>query len=148
MTANSPEIARSIGAAGIRTNVHDVGEGAPVLLIHGSGPGVSAWANWRLTLPELAKARRVIAPDMVGFGFTERPAGFAYGLALQAIEIVCGLGLGLIAIAREGISIAMLKRMRDDDDSAENALEGVQELLEELDEGEHEAARESAAVPR
>lgn len=74
--------------------------------------------------------------------------GFAYGLALQAIEIVCGLGLGLIAIAREGISIAMLKRMRDDDDSAENALEGVQELLEELDEGEHEAARESAAVPR
>lgn len=79
MTA-SPEIAHSISAAGIRTNYHDQGKGAPLLLIHGSGPGVSAWANWRLTLPALANDRRVIAPDMVGFGFTERPAGFAYGL--------------------------------------------------------------------
>lgn len=80
MILESPEIARTVAAAGIRTNFHDQGEGAPVMLIHGSGPGVSAWANWRLTVPELAKARRVIAPDMVGFGFTERPAGFAYGL--------------------------------------------------------------------
>jgi 2-hydroxymuconate-semialdehyde hydrolase len=80
VTATSPEIAKSITAAGIRTNYHDQGEGAPVLLIHGSGPGVSAWANWRLTLPELSKERRVIAPDMVGFGFTERPEGLAYGL--------------------------------------------------------------------
>lgn len=96
MTANSPEIARSVSAAGIRTNVHDVGEGAPVLLIHGSGPGVSAWANWRLTLPELSKARRVIAPDMVGFGFTERPAGFAYGLDAwvgHAVGLLDALGI-------------------------------------------------------
>jgi 2-hydroxymuconate-semialdehyde hydrolase len=34
---------------------HDLGSGAPVLLIHGSGPGVTAWANWRLVMPELAK---------------------------------------------------------------------------------------------
>ena len=49
---SNPEIAKSVVAAGIRTNLHDVGSGAPVLLIHGSGPGVSAWANWRLVLPE------------------------------------------------------------------------------------------------
>jgi uncharacterized membrane protein YbhN (UPF0104 family) len=74
--------------------------------------------------------------------------GFAFGLALQAIEIACGVGLGLIAIAREGISFAVLRRMRDDEQSAENALEGVHEMLEEIDETEHEDARESAAVPR
>lgn len=68
----NPEIAGSVVAAGIRTNVHDVGSGHPVLLIHGSGPGVSAWANWRLVIPELAPQARVIAPDMVGFGFTDR----------------------------------------------------------------------------
>ena len=68
----NPEIAGSVIAAGIRTNVHDVGSGHPVLLIHGSGPGVSAWANWRLVIPELAQQARVIAPDMVGFGFTDR----------------------------------------------------------------------------
>ncbi len=76
----SPEIGRRIAAAGIDTNYHDQGSGFPLLLIHGSGPGVSAWANWRLVLPELARDRRVIAPDMVGFGFTERPDGQAYTL--------------------------------------------------------------------
>ncbi|HZX32055.1 MAG TPA: alpha/beta fold hydrolase [Rhodocyclaceae bacterium] len=96
MILSSPELGRSIQAAGIRTNVHDQGEGAPVLLIHGSGPGVSAWANWRLVLPELAQDRRVIAPDMVGFGFTERPEGFAYGLDAwvnHAVGVLDALGV-------------------------------------------------------
>lgn len=74
----NPEIGRSIMVDGIRTNYHDVGDGPPVLLIHGSGPGVTAWANWRLTMPALAKQFRVIAPDIVGFGETVRPQGFSY----------------------------------------------------------------------
>jgi uncharacterized protein (TIRG00374 family) len=78
------------------------------------------------------------------------PVGFAYGIVLQAIEIACGVSLGLLAIAREGISVAMLRRMEQDDESTENALDGVHELAEELGdaEREHEAARESAAVSR
>jgi 2-hydroxymuconate-semialdehyde hydrolase len=80
MNIPSPEIANSIVAAGIRTNYHDQGRGAPVLLIHGSGPGVSAWANWRLVLPELCRQSRVIAPDMAGFGFTDRPEGYRYSM--------------------------------------------------------------------
>ena len=71
--------------------------------------------------------------------------GFAYGLALQAIEMACGVGLGLIALAREGISFAMLRRMQEEEQSAENVLEGVDEMVEEL---EHEAAREGAPVSR
>ena len=70
--------------------------------------------------------------------------GFAFGLALQAIEMACGIGLGLIALAREGISFAVLRRM-EEEPSAENAVEGVHELVEEI---EHEAAHESAPVPR
>ena len=76
----NPEIGRSVVAAGIGTNYHDVGSGRPVVLIHGSGPGVTGWANWRLTLPELARHFRAIAPDMAGFGYTERPAGIRYDL--------------------------------------------------------------------
>jgi 2-hydroxymuconate-semialdehyde hydrolase len=71
----TPEIGTSVVAAGIVTNLHDTGVdpgGGTVLLIHGSGPGVSAWVNWRLTIPFLAERFRVIAPDMVGFGYTER----------------------------------------------------------------------------
>jgi uncharacterized protein (TIRG00374 family) len=71
--------------------------------------------------------------------------GFAYGLALQALEMVCGIGLGLIALMREGISFAMLRRMQDDEQSSENVVEGVRELADEL---EPEAEPESAPVSR
>lgn len=78
VTEANPEVGRSIVASGITTNYHDHGTGDPVLLLHGSGPGVSAWANWRGVLPPLAHDRRVLAPDVVGFGYTERPANFTF----------------------------------------------------------------------
>lgn len=78
MTDTNPEIGKTITAAGIATNVHDLGDGSPVLLIHGSGPGVSAYANWRLNMPVLAQNHRVVAPDCVGFGYTQRPEGYAF----------------------------------------------------------------------
>lgn len=87
----NPEIGRSVQAAGIRTNLHDVGKGSPILMIHGSGPGVSAWANWRLSLPVLAQRARVIAPDMAGFGFSERPPGQRYTMdnwVAQAVGVL------------------------------------------------------------
>ena len=96
-TPSNPEIGQSITAAGIRTNYHDSGgAGAPVLLIHGSGPGVSAWANWRLVMPALAQQARVIAPDMVGFGYSERPEGFVYSMdawVRQAVGLLDALGI-------------------------------------------------------
>ena len=96
-TPSNPEIGQSITAAGIRTNYHDSGgAGTPVLLIHGSGPGVSAWANWRLVMPALAQQARVIAPDMVGFGYTERPQGFVYSMdawVRQAVGLLDALGI-------------------------------------------------------
>lgn len=97
MTAEkSPEIALSIQTGSFKTNYHDWGKGSPVLLIHGSGPGVSAWANWGRVLPKLALNRRVIAPDMVGFGFTDRPQGITYsmeGWLQQAVDFLDALGL-------------------------------------------------------
>jgi len=96
MVSTNPEIGKSIKCGGIACNVHDQGQGRPVVLIHGSGPGVSAWANWRLILPELARDFRVIAPDMVGFGFTERPQNFVYNRAAwvkQALDLLDALNL-------------------------------------------------------
>jgi len=94
--SDNPEIGRRIEAAGIDTNYHDAGEGPPVLLLHGSGPGVSAWANWRLVIPALAEQHRVIAPDAGGFGATERPAGIEYDLQTwmrHAVGLLDALGL-------------------------------------------------------
>lgn len=93
---SNPEIGKTVVANGIHTNLHDTGAGHPLLMLHGSGPGVSAWANWRLVIPTLAKTSRVIAPDMVGFGYTERPEGQVYSMdewvkhaigVLDALEI-------------------------------------------------------------
>jgi len=76
----NPEVGLRVDAGGIGTNYLHSGEGAPVLLVHGSGPGVSAYSNWRLTIPALAQRFAVYAPDIVGFGFTDRPEGFRYSM--------------------------------------------------------------------
>ena len=92
----SPELGRSIIAGGYQTNLHEHGKGFPLMLIHGSGPGVTAWANWRLVMPELAKQRRVIAPDMLGFGYSERPANPDYQRDVwveHAIGVLDALGI-------------------------------------------------------
>lgn len=111
---NKPEIGRFIDAAGIRTNYHDIGDGEIILLIHGSGPGVSAWTNWRLTIPELAKNHRVIAPDMVGFGYTERPDDFSYNMnewVEQAIGLLDALKIKKVSVIGNsfggGLALAM-----------------------------------------
>ena len=72
-TNASPEIAKRIQIGECTLNYHDQGEGEVILLIHGSGPGVTAWANWRGVIPTLSQRARIIAPDMLGFGYTSCP---------------------------------------------------------------------------
>lgn len=91
-----PEIANSIKTGEFNTNYHDIGSGFPVIMLHGSGPGVSAWANWRTVMPILSKTRRVIAPDMVGFGYSDRPEGTVYGMDVwvkQTIDLMDALDI-------------------------------------------------------
>lgn len=79
-----------------RTHLLDLGDGEPVVLLHGSGPGVSAYANWRFTIPTLARSRRVIAPDLLGFGRTETnhpPAVDLRAWVRQVVELADMLGL-------------------------------------------------------
>lgn len=89
-----------IATGSFQTLCHDLGSGRPgqppLLMLHGSGPGVSAWANWRLSLPVLSQQRRVLAPDLAGFGDTERPAGVRYtmdGWVQQALDLLDALDL-------------------------------------------------------
>lgn len=76
----TPEIGKSIRAGGVLTNYHEAGKGTPVILIHGSGPGVSAWANWSRAIPSLSEHFHVFAYDQLGFGYTELPRENRYGL--------------------------------------------------------------------
>ncbi len=94
LSTQRPEIGRMVMAGGTQTNVLEAGSGSPVVLIHGSGPGVSAYANWRLTVPSLASEHRVLAPDMAGFGFSERHGRYDMTSWLDQLDgLVQALGL-------------------------------------------------------
>lgn len=101
MSNQNPSIAKSILAGQYTVNYHDVGQGDPVLLIHGSGPGVTAFANWGKVMPVLSKTRRVIAPDMLGFGYTERKPGLVFNMDVwvkQAIDLLDALNLDTVDV--------------------------------------------------
>lgn len=94
MDNKKPEIANSIQTGKFKTNYHDIGKGHPVVFLHGSGPGVTAWANWNKIFPLLQDDFRLIAPDMVGFGYTERLEGQKYNMNVwvkQAIDLMDAL---------------------------------------------------------
>ena len=68
-----------------------------------------------------------IATSLVGYNVAYA-RGFAFGIGLQAIEASVGVGVGLIFLAREGLSYAMLRDLKepteaDSEDSSENAAE-------------------------
>ncbi|HJU99899.1 MAG TPA: alpha/beta hydrolase [Burkholderiaceae bacterium] len=101
MSENVPEIGNSITLDGVTINYHDRGQGDAILLIHGSGPGVTAWANWRLVLPELATTHRVVAPDMVGFGYTQAPPEYQTSpdnWVAQVIGLMDALGIAQFSV--------------------------------------------------
>ncbi|MCY1495431.1 2-hydroxymuconate semialdehyde hydrolase [compost metagenome] len=110
---SSPEIANSLQVGDCTLNYHDQGEGDAILLIHGSGPGVTAWANWRGIIPTLSQRARVIAPDMLGFGYSRCPSdwkldpdtwvrslvGLLDALNVERVSIVGNSFGGAIALA-------------------------------------------------
>jgi 2-hydroxy-6-oxonona-2,4-dienedioate hydrolase len=51
-----------------RIQINEAGEGHPVLLIHGGGPGATGWGNFAPNVPALSKRFRCIAVTMPGWG--------------------------------------------------------------------------------
>ena len=67
-TPPRPDAGQRILAAGIDTHYHDQGSGFPLLMLHGSGPGASGWANFNRNVePLVAAGYRVILMDCPGW---------------------------------------------------------------------------------
>ena len=63
-----PASSRTIQAGGREIFVTESGEGPPLLMLHGGGPGATGMSNFSRNIPTLANRFRVIAPDLPGYG--------------------------------------------------------------------------------
>src|SRR3954470_17678058 len=82
-------ISKYMDVNGIHTHYHEEGTGnEKIILIHGSGPGVSAFANWRLVIPRLSESYQVFAPDIICFGETDKLVNHDYTIGLWVEHLI------------------------------------------------------------
>ncbi|MFD0210578.1 alpha/beta fold hydrolase [Streptomyces hirsutus] len=76
-----------------RVHYHEYGEGHPLVLLHGSGPGATGWNNFAANIRELGKRFRCLAVDMPGWGKSD-PVGYDdRDHAATALEFLDALGI-------------------------------------------------------
>ncbi|MGA7807786.1 alpha/beta fold hydrolase BchO [Bradyrhizobium sp.] len=73
-----------VEAAGIRWHVQRMGQGPPLLLLHGTG---AATHSWRGLMPILAQQFTVVAPDLPGHGFTQPLLAHRLSLPAMASDV-------------------------------------------------------------
>ncbi|ABQ70523.1 alpha/beta hydrolase fold [Rhizorhabdus wittichii RW1] len=70
--ANGPQ-SHFADVDGVKYHYHDIGTGEPLILIHGGGPGASGWSNYSRNVEALSRQFRLIIPDLVGYGQSDKP---------------------------------------------------------------------------
>lgn len=87
--------------SGLKLHYHEAGEPAAdtVVLLHGGGPGASAWSNFGRTLVAFAARFHVLAVDQPGFGRSDKPATLAEQFFTFSADALAGL-LDQLGIAR------------------------------------------------
>lgn len=81
---------------GIRTQYLEAGDGEEtIVLLHGGAFGEDAWLSWEPNIPALAERYRVVAPDWLGFGGTDKIRDFVSGAGrmidhmTQFLRVMC-----------------------------------------------------------
>ena len=59
---------RRVQAGDIKLHINDIGEGYPVICLHGGGPGATGWSNFKQNVPAISAEYRMILMDMPNFG--------------------------------------------------------------------------------
>jgi pimeloyl-ACP methyl ester carboxylesterase len=112
-----PVYSRFVNVGGIRTHYLDAGDGPPIILLHSGEFGGSAELCWERNIPALATEHRVIAPDWLGFGQTDKLRDFVSGsermvrhmvtfletMDIDAADFV-GVSMGATVLLREAAS--------------------------------------------
>lgn len=95
---------------GARMRYLRAGSGPPLILLHGL---LGYSFSWRYTMPAVAPYATVYAPDMMGAGFSDRPAGIDYsmgGTARRLLRLIEDLGISSFDLlgTSHGGAVAMM----------------------------------------
>ena len=83
-------------AGDLNIHYYEAGEGEAVFMLHGGGPGTTAWANFKTNMGQVAEKYRVLAVDQPGFGQSDKPeySGNLGDFNAKAIlDLMDGLGI-------------------------------------------------------
>lgn len=108
---NAPE-GRYVESGGRKYHVIECGEGPPLMLLHGGGPGCTAWSDFAVVSRMFARSRRVIMPDLLQYGRSDKSViegpmwdfharsmvGLLDALGIERADFVCNSWGGTIAL--------------------------------------------------
>ncbi len=120
---------RFVQAAGIRWHVQEMGVGPVLLLLHGTG---AATHSWRGLIPLLTPHFRVVALDLPGHGFTERPPQALFslpGMADGIGQLLRAMTVEPALVAAHSAGAAVMIRMALDRSIAPSALVSINGAL-------------------
>ncbi|HEY7225623.1 MAG TPA: alpha/beta fold hydrolase [Micromonosporaceae bacterium] len=106
-TVDFDSTSRFADVPGTRLHYHDTGgTGTPLVVLHGGGPGASAWSNFGRNVPVFAQRYRVLAVDQPGFGrsVTNGIAGNYFTHAADALKALLDV-LGIAKVHLLGNSL-------------------------------------------
>jgi pimeloyl-ACP methyl ester carboxylesterase len=98
-------VPKDVSARGARIRFIEAGAGAPLVLVHDFAATRETWSG---AVTRLAESFRVIAPDLPGFGASEKPdpQRYAYGwdaFSDSLFDLVAALGLGRVHVCGHGM---------------------------------------------
>src|SRR5450756_1047973 len=98
----------TVDANGARFHVARTGQGRPLVLLHG---WPEFWLTWRPVMERLADRYQLIAPDLRGFGDSDKPAG-PFGAQDHAHDLVAlfdALGLDRVGVVGHDVGGAVMQ---------------------------------------
>ncbi|MEU0936059.1 alpha/beta hydrolase [Embleya sp. NPDC005971] len=93
MTPTRESTARLVRTKDWELRYHEVGEGHPLVLLHGSGPGATGWSNFAGNIGALAEHFHVYAVDMPGWGESDPATVDRLDHVEAAIQFLDALGI-------------------------------------------------------
>ena len=110
----APAPGRRVAVDGVSLHCIERGRGDPLVLIHGLG---ASTFSWRENIDELSRDFRVIAVDLLGFGYSQRLADADYSLTAHARRVAAlmdALGIESASVAGHSLGGAVAMHLAED----------------------------------